>query len=319
MNSAKDSNQASMVHQQIEAMSAIAHPGAGATIDRWAQLARWAAQDMAMCKILEAHYDALAILSDLDQLAVAEPKSIWAVWAANAPHQQLRARHFGTAWALTGSKPWCSGFDVASNALVTCTTENGPALMAVASRDPSIHFDDGDWVGLGMRNVRTATATFAGTPATWIATATDYLDRPGFWHGGAGIAACWWGATAAVAETLRRTLRSDRPHAAAQLGNVQALVCSVSTLLRALATEIDDDAGSPHLTGVLTVRLLANRAAAQTVQRVNDTLGPGPLCSDSAHAQRCADLLVWIRQHHSGTDEATLGTLVSKRGEGWCL
>ena len=30
-----------------------------------------------------------------------------------------------------------------------------------------------------------------------------YLDRPGFWHGGAGIAACWHGGAVALAQFAR--------------------------------------------------------------------------------------------------------------------
>lgn len=307
------------VHQDLRATPALPLPGGGDTLGRWRQLAAWAARDMALAKLLEAHHDALAILDDLDRVGTAPADSVWAVWAAGDPRLHLHARRVEAGWVLAGAKPWCSGFDLASHALLTCESADGPALMAVALRDPSIQYDDSHWAGLGMRDVATATAIFHDTPCTRVAAAADYLHRPGFWHGGAGIAACWWGATAAVADTLRRALRPDRPHAAAQLGQVEAVVASAAAFLRALAVQIDTNPRQPHLAAVLTARLLTKRAALDTIQRVNDALGPGPLCSDHAHAQRCADLQVWVRQHHSGNDEAALGALVSERGEGWLL
>jgi hypothetical protein len=36
-----------------------------------------------------------------------------------------------------------------------------------------------------------------------LGTRDEYLQRPGFWHGGAGIAAVWFGAAAALAERMR--------------------------------------------------------------------------------------------------------------------
>jgi hypothetical protein len=44
---------------------------------------------------------------------------------------------------------------------------------------------------------------------------------------------------------------------------------------------------------------------------VGRALGAGPLAHDGAHAQRVADLSVYVRQHHGERDLAALGDLLS--------
>jgi hypothetical protein len=44
---------------------------------------------------------------------------------------------------------------------------------------------------------------------------------------------------------------------------------------------------------------------------VGRSLGAGPLAHDGPHAQRVADLSVYVRQHHGERDLAALGELVS--------
>lgn len=45
---------------------ALPLPGAGDTLGRWQLLAQIGAQDLCLAKLLEAHYDAAAILHELD-------------------------------------------------------------------------------------------------------------------------------------------------------------------------------------------------------------------------------------------------------------
>jgi hypothetical protein len=42
---------------------------------------------------------------------------------------------------------------------------------------------------------------------------------------------------------------------------------------------------------------------------VGRALGPAPLATDREHAQRVADLTVYLRQHHAERDLARLGEL----------
>jgi hypothetical protein len=55
------------------------------------------------------------------------------------------------------------------------------------------------------------------------------------------------------------------------------------------------------------VRAVVEHAADEAITRTGRALGPGPLCEDSGHAQRVADLSVYIRQSHAERDLAELG------------
>ena len=45
---------------------------------------------------------------------------------------------------------------------------------------------------------------------------------------------------------------------------------------------------------------------------VGRALGAGPLCLDAVHAQRAADLPVYLRQSHAERDLAGLGALAAQ-------
>lgn len=296
-------------------------PGRGHTVERWRQLAELAGQDLSLAKLLEAHADAVAILNDLHAPELYAPNQLWAVWAASDPRANLTARRDQAGrWLLSGQKAWCSGHDVATHALVTAQEpDNAPRLLAVALDAPGITSNSSTWAGLGMRAVSTARLSFEDVPAQSVGASGAYLERPGFWHGGGGITACWWGGATAVGERLRTALAPQRPHAAAQLGRVDALLSAGAHVLRGLARQIDADPAASHIAEVFAARRFIRSMALDVVERVCDALGPGPLCGDAAFAQRCADLQVWVRQHHAGGDDEALGGMAHRRTTGWTL
>ena len=84
-------------------------------------------------------------------------------------------------------------------------------------RAPGIAIDESAWCSPAMTAARTADLVFDGTPVRRLGEPGTYLDRPGFWHGGAGIAACWLGAVVPFVLAPRALVarRAER-HAAAQ-------------------------------------------------------------------------------------------------------
>ena len=82
------------------------------------------------------------------------------------------------------------------------------------------------------------------------------------------------------------------------------------------ATQIDAD----PFDRTDTARLLARRARAviehaveEVVTRTGRAMGPEPLCHDNLHAQRVADLVIYVRQSHAERDLADLGRLCRPR------
>ncbi|WP_440222801.1 dehydrogenase [Dokdonella sp. MW10] len=194
------------------------------------------------------------------------------------------------------------------HALMTACREDARALISLNLDAAGVSSPAETWHAVGMARIVSAPLAFDAAPAKLIGGADAYLERPGFWHGGAGIAACWYGAAAAIGETLRVHVRGrSDPHAAAHLGAVDVALSAAAALLRETAACIDAQPLQPHRHEVMRVRACVERAATEVIDRVGRALGPGPLCEDLAHARRCADLSVFIRQSHAERDAEAIG------------
>lgn len=294
-------------------------PGGGRTGERWAALAGLAEQDLALARLAEGHADALAISAELGA-AAPPPGSRWGVWAAQPPGPGLEARRAGRGWRLDGLKRYCSGARSCTDALVTAAAPDGSRLFAVSTRGLSPV--PGSWLAVGMAASDTLDVRFADVAATPVGDPGSYLSRPGFAHGGAGVAACWYGGARGVAGTLLAAAadRDIGPHGLAHLGAADIALHAADTALRAAAAGIDADPGDRGNGGrlrALRVRALVEAAATEVMSRVGRALGAGPLCRDEAHARRVADLTVYLRQHHGERDLAELGGLVAAGGTRW--
>jgi hypothetical protein len=294
-------------------------PGSGRTRERWAGLASLAAEDLSLVRLGEGHADAVAILAELGGRAP-EPGSRWGVWAAQPPGGGLTAAHTARGWRLTGLKQYCSGARSCTRALVTAAAPDGVRLFAVETS--SLAPVPGSWPATGMAGSDTLNIDFDDVAAEPVGPPGGYSGRPGFAHGGVGVAACWYGGAHAVADTLLGAARRRDvgPHALAHLGAIDIALTSARAALDQSADEIDADpydlAGAGPVRA-LRVRAQVEAAATEVMGRVGRALGAGPLGHDEAHARRVADLTVYLRQHHAERDLAQLGTLVAERGTGW--
>jgi alkylation response protein AidB-like acyl-CoA dehydrogenase len=294
-------------------------PGGGRTHERWAVLADLAGGDLSLARLAEGHADALAILSELGA-ATPPPGTRWGVWAAQPPGPGLTARWAGDGWRLDGTKQYCSGARSCTDALVTATAPDGDRLFAVSTRD--LWPVPGTWPATGMAASDTLDVRFADIAAQPLGGPGSYTSRPGFAHGGAGVAACWYGGARAVGLTLRAAAaeRDVGPHALAHLGAVDVALHTAKTALEVAAADIDADPDDREDGGrlrALRVRALIEAVATEVMHRVGRALGAGPLCRDEAHSRRVADLTVYLRQHHAERNLAELGTLVTSRGVTW--
>lgn len=287
-------------------------PGSGQTRKRWSELADAARRDLVGARLLEAHADAVAILAELHGPSP-RPGELWGVWAAEPPAPALTARATDGGYVLDGRKLWCSGAHSCTHALVTARTDSERALFAVDLRGPGTAAVPDTWHAIGMGASDSGAVDFVGTPAVRIGEPGAYLDRPGFWHGAIGVAACWYGGAVAVADELRRRVGDD-PFRLAHLGAVDAALYAAHCVLDVAAEELDRDPTDGRAAHVRArrVRAVIEAAATETVDRVGRALGAGPLCSDRSHAQLVADLTVYLRQSHAEHDLADLGSALSR-------
>lgn len=288
-------------------------PGGGETALRWRALGAAAREDVVVGRLLEAHADADAILAELEDRRV-EPGQWWGVWAAEPPQPLLTAERGPEGWRLHGTKPWCSGAGLCTHALLTARVGARRPLFAVDLRQPGVSVDVSGWATAGMSRSATGAVSFANVSGVPVGPPSGYLERPGFWHGAVGVAACWLGGAELVADTLRRAGPRLDDHGLAHLGAVDAALAAARWSMSAAANEIDADPDDSRAAQRRAgrVRAIVERAATETIDRVGRALGATPLATDYAHATAVADLTVYLRQSHGERDLAALGRLLAE-------
>jgi alkylation response protein AidB-like acyl-CoA dehydrogenase len=310
----------------------LPQPGQGNTLARFFALAEISALDLSLGRLAEGHSDALAILAEAGRPA--PPGAVLGVWAARRPDSDVSvtptaprpaASKTTSQWHLSGRKPWASGARTLTHALITAASDAGPRLFLVPLTGAA-HVVPDTWPAVGMAmsqsfdvdiDITIGDDCRLGGPG-W------YVERTGFWFGSVGVAACWFGGALGLARSLRahlaRAATDIDDHQAAQLGAAAARVSSMTRdlawaahRLDSLGTDLAVDVAVDHAHAheaqaiAFEVRHLVETGCLEVLNRVSRAGGAGPLCQDAAQARRLADLPVYIRQHHAGRDEATLG------------
>lgn len=302
--------------------------GAGRTADRWLALAALARHDVSEARIAEAHVDALQILAEAGRPPT--PGALYGVWASEHPRWHVTGTDAPEgALALHGSKAFCTGAGLLDRALVSVAVPgpsgDGTRLVELdlATVDPA-RVDASSWVAAALSDTETAVVDLDGlvVPADATVGADGwYLDRPGFWDGAIGPAACWAGAALGLVDHAAAHPPSD-PHGRAHLGALAALGWSLEAALEQAGREIDAATGSTADPGeraraarrrALVVRHLVDVTAAEIQDRFARALGPRPLVADGTVIERDQALSLYRRQCHAERDLETLGTLLDPR------
>jgi hypothetical protein len=291
----------------------LPHPGDGDTVRRWATLTGWGRWDLPLARLAEGHVDAVAILRELGGRP--HPGARYGVWAARPGG--VGARLVGAAGRrrLTGTVRFCSGSRDLDRALVVATESTGrPTLLVDVALDRSkVSVDDHSWAALGMRASETFDVTFDDLPVVdedVVGPPGSYLDRPGFWWGGGGVAAVWLGGAAGVLDDVLDVLGSVDEHRLAHIGALHTELQSVDALLVRTAEAIDADPSHAHRTAVWTARAAAERVCRSVVDRAPVAASVTGLVGSPTLSVRLADLQVYVRQHHGERDLAALGSVV---------
>ena len=331
---------ARQLHELIRAgLADLPAPGSGRTLERWQALTQVAAQDLSLAKLFEGHTDALAIMRELGA-PPAPPGSSWGMWAAEPPDARVvfqslddddsvyaGAADDGHSVRIDGRKAWCSGAKAVSHGLLTVWRNDGtgPFLASVAMRQPGVQVSSQGWPAIGMAASASVDVVFTCARAQLVGQAGAYLERPGFWHGGAGIAACWLGGAQALAHALWHATSqggaSDKNllrHIA--LGKVDLALQHTAALLRMGAAWIDAQPASDASALALRLRLSAESSADLVLLETGRALGAAPFCKDAGFARMACDLPVYLRQSHAERDFSALGQRVAAQGpELWTL
>ncbi len=294
-------------------------PGSGHTGRRWSKLAALTKHDVVAGRLAEAHTDATAILAELGGPAP-QRGQLWGVWAAESPDAVVVARDDGLTPELDGTKDWCSGAGLCTHALVTARRDdNTRGLYAVELQQPQVIPLTRSWRNAGMCDSDTRSVQFTNAPAVAVGEPGQYLDRAGFWHGAIGVAACWLGGAQAVAAPLYRAVGDEHNsashdvHAHAHLGAVDAALAAAEAMLWSAASYVDAQPHDERAELIARrVRAVVEHAVDEAIARTGRALGPAPLVLDAKHAQRVADLTIYVRQSHAERDLAALGRAAAR-------
>lgn len=301
-------------------------PGAGDTAGRWGVLAEVAALDLGLLKLFEGHTDALAIMAELGH----EPPGAgpMAVWAAEPPGarvvlEPVAGCHGETVEVeLSGRKAWCSGAAVVGHGLMTAWRDESQYLVAVPMDQRGVTVTGEGWSAVGMAPTGSVEVLLERARGTLVGGADAYLSRPGFWHGGAGIAACWWGAATRIGEALLAGVRQrSDAHALAHLGAVDAALSAGAATLRESARWIDARPDHEARALALSTRATLEDVVDRVLHHAGRALGAGPFCRDPLFARLAADLPVFVRQSHAERDLERLGDAlaVSDSARPWAI
>jgi len=292
-------------------------PGDGNTLERWRMLADVASHDLGLAKLFEGHTDALAIVSEWNAQASLPANGRIGMWAAEPPFAKVSiaedslesgGQASGQPVRLDGRKAWCSGAPMLSHALITAWQGERQRLVLVGLDQAGVTVSNEGWEAVGMAATASVDVLFDDARGTLIGPPDGYLQRHGFWHGGAGIAACWFGGARRLAESLQaKAARKDDPHLNAHLGAVDVALASAAALLRESAHWIDANPRRDAWLVAERTRARVEQVVEQVIHHCGRGLGAGPYCRDPAFARMVADLPVYVRQSHAEHDLEGIG------------
>lgn len=285
-------------------------PGKGETASRHRRLLEFGREDLSLARLAEAHSDALAILGEAG--CSPDPTALYGVWASESPNHSLRLDCAARGLELSGSKAFCSGAGLIDRALVTVSApEQRLVDLDLRANIGNMTIDGTAWIASAFAETGTATVEFDRafiTEKQVIEGSGWYLERPGFWHGACGPAACWAGGAIGLVEYALVQTQQD-PQTLAHLGALHANAWALCAYLDAAGREIDQ---SPANIGAaceraLTVRHLVEQACSDVLLRFARAYGPRPLAFDREASRRYQELQLYIRQCHAERDLELLG------------
>ena len=124
-----------------------------------------------------------------------------------------RASSRGARWPTAPPMPSSPPGSTTSSAVSSPSTSSDPGVSTAASEAGQ----SPEWAARGLAQVRSTSLALDGVPAVQVGQPQWYLTRPGFAWGGVGVAAIWYGASVALARTLRAAATRREPDQVALL------------------------------------------------------------------------------------------------------
>ena len=280
--------------------------------------------DIPLARLAEGHIDAVRILAQAH--LPAQPGALYGVWASRSGQTGVRAASCPDgSLALTGVVRFASGAGLIDRALIPVWLDDERhQLLDLDVRDLPV--DASVWHSTAMAASRTYEVRIeltagpetvsdpGGTPpeppVRLVGETGFYLQRPGFFPGGVGVAACWVGGAARVADLLHARHARPSPAQQIRLGRIRADLTVGTAAVRAAAALLDHVWNRSDVDWQMLAteaRAVAAEAVRRIVAEARLTTGPAGLALDAALSAAIPDLELYALQQNSDGDAMLLG------------
>jgi hypothetical protein len=281
-------------------------PGGGRTSERLSALRRASLDDPSLGRLIEAHEDALAILGEAGRFP--GRGRLLAVWASSGGAQVTIGGDHSGSHHIDGTQSFCGGASIVDDALVVVGSGDRTQLVLVPMSAPGVTIIEDSWpsntfAAAGIRtvsfdHVHVDTEQLIGPP-------NFYSDRPGFWQGAVGVAACWAGMIDALIAHRGPPSRIDEIFRLRD-GRIVAAKFAVDAALDAAAAWIDRYPDASAAAVALAARHAVAEAGHGILRDVIDEAGPRRMAFDPDFDTRCRSLQLALRQCHGDRDLVAL-------------
>ncbi len=272
-----------------------------------------------LSRLTEGHIDAVRILDQAGRSP--EPGALYGVWASKSGATGTRLTRTTTGWWLDGTLRFASGSGVLDRALVPAALDDGEQVL-IDLPVAELPVDRTGWRTGAMAQSRshTVTATAVAVEAhQWVGPLDFYLDRPGFWPGGIGVAAVWTGGLARLTDLVLDWLGDRRsPTVETRLGLLRLRLTAASAAVAYAGLELDrrltpdarprGDLAHGELFAMATeIRAVVGSAVRDGIEQVRALAGPAGLAFAADLTQAVDDLGLYVLQQNADADAITLG------------
>ena len=267
--------------------------------------------DIPLARLAEGHIDALRILDQADRRA--QDEALYGVWASRSQQTGIRATPAGAdRLRLEGVLRFASGAGLLDRALVPVWLSDGShRLIDLAVAELPV--DASQWFTGAMTVSRTHQVTVDVEVGVddQIGGLDFYLQRPGFFPGGVGVAACWIGGAARVLDLVHALQQQPSPAQQIRLGRMRVDLAVGAATIRATAALLDRAEAESAELAWQALSTEARSGAAEAVRRLITearlVTGPAGLAMHEGLAHAIPDLEIYVMQQNSDGDASFLG------------
>jgi len=270
--------------------------------------------DVPLSRLAEGHLDALRILDQAER----QPQSgaLYGVWASRSQRTGVAVTRTDGALLLDGTIRFASGAGVLDRALVPVWLDADSHLLLDLTV-LELPVDTSHWATAAMEVSQSHTVAISQMrvdPMAQVGPVNFYLSRPAFFPGGVGVAACWAGGAARLADLLLARITDPALPVLLRLGRVRAQLAAAGAAVTTAAQRLTTVLADPNedLTLIRAVSTEARAVVADAVHTVLEeaqrVAGPAGLAYDEDLTRAVHDLSLYVLQQNADTDNGFLGT-----------